>query len=102
MRREENESSASHIGLPVSKPTHVAHLHSRCQDHLKISAQKATLYQHLVMMTSPAVTLIGLKALAKGKASVVPGLLNKLTLLSNRFMPRVCIPPMVHRLMKNH
>lgn len=70
-------------------------------EFLKVSGQKATLYQRLVMMTSPAVTLIGLKALAKGKPSVVPGLMNKLTLLSNRFMPRVCIPPMVHRLMKN-
>jgi short-subunit dehydrogenase len=71
-------------------------------EFLKVSGQKATLYQRLVMMSSPAVTLIGLKALAKGKASVVPGFLNKLTLLSNRLMPRSWIPPLAHRLMRNH
>jgi len=71
-------------------------------EFLKVSGQKATLYQRLVMMTSPAVTRVGLNALAKGKPSVVPGLMNKLTLLSNRLLPRRCVPPMVHRLMKNH
>lgn len=70
-------------------------------EFLKVSGQKATLYQRLVMMTSEEVTRTGLKALAKGKPSVVPGLMNKLTLLTNRLLPRVCIPPMVHRLMKN-
>jgi hypothetical protein len=71
-------------------------------EFLKVSGQRATLYQRLVMMDSPTVTRIGLEALAKGKASVVPGLVNKLTLLSNRLLPRPCIPPMVHRLMQNH
>jgi len=70
-------------------------------EFLKVSGQKATRYQRLLMMTSPVVTHVGLQALAKGKPSVVPGLLNKLTLLSNRLLPRVCLPPLVHRLMKN-
>lgn len=70
-------------------------------EFLKVSGQEATLYQRLVMMESPAVTLIGLKALARGQGSVVPGLANKLGVLFNRLLPRAWVPPMVARLMKN-
>ncbi len=70
-------------------------------EFLKVSGQKATPYQRLVMMDSPTVTRVGLKALAKSKASVVPGFLNKLTLFFNRLLPRACVPPMVERLMRN-
>lgn len=70
-------------------------------EFFKVSGQKPTFYQRMVMMDSFVVTRIGLAALAKGTASVVPGIMNKLTLLTNRFLPRTCVPPMVHRLMRN-
>lgn len=71
-------------------------------EFFKVSEQEPTRYQRLVMMKGSTITRTGLEVLAKGKASVVPGFFNKLTLLSNRFTPRSCIPPMVHRLMQNH
>lgn len=67
---------------------------------LEVSGQKATPYQRLVMMDSPTVTRIGLDALARGRASVVPGAANKATIWSNRFLPRSWIPPIAYRLMK--
>ena len=70
-------------------------------EFLQVSGQKATLYQRLLMMDSPTVTAIGLKALAKGKGSVVAGFMNKLTILSTRFMPRFLGAPVAHYLMKN-
>lgn len=70
-------------------------------DFLAVSGQKATLYQRLVMMRSPEVTRTGLDALRKGKGSVVPGLLNKLTILGNRLLPRAWLPAIAHLLMRN-
>jgi short-subunit dehydrogenase len=71
-------------------------------EFLKVSGQKATLYQRLLMMDSPTVTRIGLSALARGKGSVVPGLVNKLTAFSGRLLPRAWMPPVAHLLMRNH
>ncbi len=70
-------------------------------DFLKVSGQRATAYQRLVMMDSPTVTRIGLEALARGRGSVVPGWANKLTAWSNRLVPRAWIPGVAHLLMKN-
>jgi len=70
-------------------------------EFLKVAGQKATLYQRLLMMDSPAVTRIGLAALARGKGSVVPGFLNKLTAFSGRLLPRAWMPPVAHLLMRN-
>jgi len=70
-------------------------------DFLKVSGQRATAYQRLVMMDSPTVTRVGLEALARGKGSVVPGWANKLTVWSNRLVPRAWIPGVAYRLMKN-
>lgn len=47
-----------------------------------------TLYQRLSMMESRPVALMGLKAMLKGRPSIVPGTLNMLTIFSGRFMPR--------------
>jgi uncharacterized protein len=67
---------------------------------LEVSGQRPTAYQRLVMMDSPTVTRAGLDALARGRGSVLPGLLNKLTVFSNRLMPRAWLPALAHRLMR--
>ena len=57
-------------------------------EFLQVSGQKPTLYQRLVMMDSPTVTRLGLKAMLAGRRSLVPGLLNTLTAWGTRLMPR--------------
>jgi uncharacterized protein len=57
-------------------------------EFLRVAGQKPTLYQRLVMMQSPEVVRIGLKAMRKRRPSVVPGRLNALMAWSNRFIPR--------------
>lgn len=42
----------------------------------------------LAMMSSQSVVKAGLNGVIKGKASVVPGLLYKLTIFGIRFIPR--------------
>jgi short-subunit dehydrogenase len=69
-------------------------------EFLKVSGQRATAYQRLAMMDSPTVTRIGLRALARGRPSVIPGAANKLTVFSGRFVPRAWLPPIAFRLMK--
>jgi len=70
-------------------------------EFFEVAGQRPTLYHRLVMMDSSTVARIGLEALAKGRPSIVPGLINKLTLFFNRLLPRSWIPPIVHRLMRN-
>ena len=70
-------------------------------EFLKVSGQKATLYQRLVMMRSRPVARIGLRALARGRASVVPGWLNAITAWSNRLMPRAVQRKITFQLMRN-
>lgn len=68
---------------------------------LDVSGQRPTLYQRLLMMTSPQVARIGLAALERGRASIVPGWLNALTVLSNRLAPRMMQRKVAYHLMKN-
>lgn len=68
---------------------------------LAVSGQRATLYQRLLMMQSAAVVRIGLRALDRGRASIVPGWLNALTAFGNRFMPRMVQRRVAYQLMKN-
>lgn len=70
-------------------------------EFLTVSGQKATLYQRLFMMQSRPVVRIGLRALARGRASIVPGWLNAITAWSNRFMPRMVQRKVASRLMRN-
>lgn len=70
-------------------------------EFLKVSGQKATLYQRIVMMRSRPVVRIGLRALARGRASVVPGWLNAVTAWSNRLMPRSVQRKVAFVLMRN-
>ncbi|MGH8373438.1 MAG: SDR family NAD(P)-dependent oxidoreductase [Gammaproteobacteria bacterium] len=57
-------------------------------EFLQVAGQKPTLYQRLLMMQSPAVVRIGLKAMFRRKPSVVAGWLNAFMVWSNRLLPR--------------
>jgi uncharacterized protein len=66
-----------------------------------VSGQKPTLYQRLVMMQSRPVAEIGIKAMLAGTPSVLPGLVNKLTVFLSRFTPRGLQAKIAFHLMKN-
>ncbi len=68
---------------------------------LSVSGQRATPYQRIAMMQPRPVTRIGLKAMFAGKASVVAGLANRLTIFSNRLSPRSLQSRVAYALMKN-
>jgi len=68
---------------------------------LDASGQKSNFYIHLMSMKSRPVAKIGLKAMFRGKSSVVPGLFNKITVFSNRFVPRPVQSAIAYYLMKN-
>ncbi|GAA5178035.1 SDR family oxidoreductase [Niveibacterium umoris] len=68
---------------------------------LAVSGQRATFYQRMLMMQSLPVVRIGLKALARGRASIVPGVANALTVFGNRFLPRRWQSAIAYQLMKN-
>jgi hypothetical protein len=68
-------------------------------EFLDVAGQQPTLYQRMVMMDSPTVTRIGIEAMLKGKASVVPGIMNALTAFSTRLMPRSFAAALADRLM---
>lgn len=52
------------------------------------AGQSPSLYQRLMMTDSNKVARIGIDAMMKRKSSIVPGFLNKLTIWSNRLIPR--------------
>jgi short-subunit dehydrogenase len=68
---------------------------------LTVSGQQATPYQRMFMMTSADVVRIGLRALQRGRASIVPGFLNALTVWSNRLAPRSTQRKTAYALMRN-
>jgi hypothetical protein len=70
-------------------------------EFLKVSGQSATFYQRMVMMQSPEVVKIGLRAMFKGKSSIVPGILNKIAAWSIRTIPRTWATAISQVLMKN-
>lgn len=69
-------------------------------EFLKVSGQKPTLYQRLVMMQSADVARIGISNMLKGRPSVVPGWLNAVMAWSNRLMPRRMSVAVAYRLMQ--
>lgn len=71
-------------------------------EFLKVSGQKATPYQRLVMMQSEDVVRISLDAMLAGKSSVVPGLVNSITAWFGRFSPRALSVPTAELLMKSN
>lgn len=68
---------------------------------LDVAGQQATLYQRLLMMESPTVARIGIKAMLAGRRSVVPGLLNTLSAWSVRLVPRRLMTRVAWWTMKN-
>ncbi len=68
-------------------------------EFLQVAGQKPTLYQRLMMMQSPEVVRIGLKAMLRRKPSVVAGRLNALMVWSNRCLPRRWSAAIAYRLM---
>jgi hypothetical protein len=57
-------------------------------EFLSVSGQTPTFYQRKMMMESPDVVRVALRALARGKPSVIPGAGNALAAFSLRFTPR--------------
>jgi len=57
-------------------------------EFLEVSGQERNLFHRLTMMPPRRVTEAGLRAVLRGKPSVVPGVANKLAAFSLRFMPR--------------
>jgi uncharacterized protein len=50
-------------------------------------------------MSPEDVAIKSLKGLSRGKSVVIPGLLNKLTVLGLRFLPRALLAPVARRVM---
>ncbi|MGQ0585818.1 MAG: SDR family NAD(P)-dependent oxidoreductase [Gammaproteobacteria bacterium] len=70
-------------------------------EFLQVSGQKPTAYQRLMMMGSADVAAIGIRAMLKGRYSVVPGFLNWLTSLFTMITPDPVNAAAAWRLMKN-
>ena len=57
-------------------------------EFLEVAGQKPTLYQRSIMMESSEVARIGIKAMLKGRSSVVAGGFNSIFAWTMRFLPR--------------
>ncbi len=68
-------------------------------EFFEAAGQPRSLFQRMSVMASPAVVKISIDALLRGKTSVVPGLLNKVSSLSMRLLPRQMQAVVAHALM---
>ncbi|WP_374592766.1 SDR family NAD(P)-dependent oxidoreductase [Aquabacterium sp.] len=68
---------------------------------LDVAGQRPTLYQRVFMMSSPDVVRIGLRAMQRGRASIVSGFANALTVWTNRLVPRLMQRRIAYALMRN-
>jgi uncharacterized protein len=66
---------------------------------LEVSGQPENVYHRALAMTSAAVARIGIKAMLRGRRSIVPGSMNALIAWLTRFVPRRVSAAIVHRLM---
>lgn len=57
-------------------------------EFLAVAGQRTTLFQRATMMSAERVAEVGLRAVLRGRPSVVPGLVNKVTAFSMRLLPR--------------
>lgn len=57
-------------------------------EFLQVAGQTPTLFQRLTMMPSRPVAEVGIRAMLRGRSSVVPGFMNKLLIWLLRFVPR--------------
>jgi uncharacterized protein len=64
-----------------------------------VSGQTLNALVKMTLMSPEDVAIRGLKGLSKGKSLVVPGLMNKLTILGLRFLPRALLAPVAARVM---
>jgi short-subunit dehydrogenase len=69
-------------------------------EFLQVAGQKVNFYQRLAMMRSRPVAELGVKALFKGIGSVVPGLMNKVSVVMTKLTPRWLQTRIVYLLMK--
>ena len=69
-------------------------------EFLQVSGQKPTAYQRMMMMTSAEVAAIGVKAMLRGRYSIVPGFLNWLTSLFTMITPDRINAAAAYRMMK--
>ena len=67
---------------------------------LAVSGQESMPLPDALMMESRPVAEIGLKALAAGHASVVPGPANQATAFANRILPRSLFPWLAYRMLR--
>ncbi len=57
-----------------------------------------TRFQRLTMMESEEVARVGLRAMFKRRASVLPGLINRMLALGSQLLPRRLVTAVAHRL----
>ena len=70
-------------------------------EFLEVSGQRPTLYQRMAMMPSRKVAQAGIRAMIKGRPSVIPGLVNSIPTFSLRLMPRRAQTAVANLLMKS-
>jgi hypothetical protein len=63
---------------------------------------KSLLHKMLPAATSADVARFGYRAMLKGKAVVVPGFMNKLSVITPRFSPRWMVRNLIYSIHKNH
>ena len=66
----------------------------------EISGHVSNRLQDSTKMTSPAVAHIGVRAMLRGQATVIPGFVNKLGALLSTRMPRWFVVPLVARVLR--
>jgi len=69
-------------------------------EFFKVAGQEVNIYQRLSMMKSRTVAEIALLALAKGKPSIVPGLVNRMIVWGERLIPRRMMPAIASSVLK--
>ena len=68
-------------------------------EFFEAAGQPRSLFQRISVMPAKAVVASSVRALLRGKTSVVPGLMNKVSALTMRFLPRQAQAAMAHALM---
>lgn len=81
------------VGVTVVSPGVTA------TEFLEVSGQEPTLYQRIMMMESEDVVRSALRALRRGRRSVIPGLGNAFVAWSLRFVPRRAMASIAERAM---
>ncbi len=68
-------------------------------DFFSVAGQRMGWYHRAMMMKSTDVARAGVDAMLAGRPEIIPGVLNKLTAVSGRFVPTNWSTAMAHRLM---